>query len=37
MRLNWVSSHPKNPKTIFVDGALMGARSLKPKKKREIL
>jgi len=35
-RLSWVSSHSKNPKTSFVDGALVGARSLKHRKKREI-
>jgi hypothetical protein len=32
--LSWVSSHPKNPKTRFVDGALVGAGSLKPRKKK---
>jgi len=36
LRLSWVSSHPKNPKTRFVDGALVGVGSLKPRKKREI-
>jgi hypothetical protein len=32
--LSWVSSHPKNPKTRFLDGALVGVESFKPKKKR---
>jgi hypothetical protein len=35
--LSWVSSHPKNPKTRFLDGALVGVGSFKPIKKREIL
>jgi hypothetical protein len=33
LRLSWDSSHPKKPKTRFLDGALVGARSFKPRKK----